>query len=221
MVLALAAGGLLVGALAGDRRVYFVGAVILIPTLLLVAAATQAIVTAQYVFALFPWLALAAAWPVSNPHLRQVRGFPLAWSAALALPLLAGTGLYMTVEHGQRARWREATEYVMGRIRPGDLVGATAAQLVEFYLTGANETDVRNCDTVLEVGRWAPRDWETWAKSGRRIWFVIRPDYLYEMREVDRDRFKAFLAEDCRRVETFPVFVEARDLDIEVWRFDG
>lgn len=221
IVLVMAAAGLVMGALAGDRRVHFVGAVILLPFLALAVAATQAVVTAQYVFALFPWLALAAAWPVGLPGPRAVRGFASSWAAVLALPLLAGTGLYMTVQHGQRARWREATDFVMSRMQPGDLVAANPADVVEFYLTGSNETDIRIPDTVLEINLWRARAWETWAKSGRPMWFVLRPDYLLVMAEKDRNRIKAFLAADCRLAARFPVRVQARDLDIEVWHFEG
>lgn len=220
-ILVMAAAGLVMGAMAGDRRVHFVGAVLIVPSLALTVASTQAVVTAQYVFALFPWLALAAAWPVGLPGLRAVRGFAPSWAAALALPLLAGTGLYMTVEHGQRARWREATEFVMGRMEPGDLVAANPAHVVEFYLTGSEETEIRIPDTVMQMTRWAPRSWESWAMSGRPIWFVLRPDYLLEMEEVDRNRITAFLRADCRLAAKFPVRVEARDLDIEVWHFEG
>ena len=78
---------------------------------LLALASTRAVVTAQYAFTLFPWVALVGAWPIGVRSLRApVAGVRVVGLAVL--PLLVGLILYVTVEHGQRGRWREAVALV-------------------------------------------------------------------------------------------------------------
>ena len=79
---------------------------------LLALASTRAVVTAQYAFTLFPWVALVGAWPVGLRGISSRRWRAFAWSGLAVLPLLVGLILYVTVEHGQRGRWREAVALV-------------------------------------------------------------------------------------------------------------
>ncbi|MEM9382468.1 MAG: hypothetical protein AAGB93_21120 [Planctomycetota bacterium] len=184
----------------------------------LAVAATLATVSAQYAFVLFPWIALVAAWPMGLDAQGRARAAPAALALALVLPQLAESMLYLTVQGGQRPRWREAVELVAQRRAPGDRVLSLPASVTEFYLTGGRETDVRRADSVVRLDGFQARPYETWAREGRRMWFVLRMDYLNSFRPEDRARLLRFLAEECRLVERFPVLVEGRDLSIEVWR---
>lgn len=241
-LIALSLGGLLMGLLRGERgstsatkrgatsaepddaRVLrFALCIPVVMVLALLLAATQAVVTAQYAFALFPWIALVAAWPVAAVlgTSARARAFPWAWTAAGVAPLLASTFLYLTVEKGQRARWREAVSLVMELRDPTDLVASTPAIVTEFYLTGGIEKEVRRHDSVMQLDFLSWDDYKPFAATGRTIWFVVRNDFLLRYAPEDRAVFDSFLHGDCRLVKSFPVHVEARDLTIDVWRFSA
>lgn len=217
-VLALALGGLLVGAGGRERGVWFVAAVCLVNVLVLCVLSTRAVVTSQYAFSVFPWVALLAAWPIGSAGVRRVRGLATGWGLAALVPLLAGLFLYMTVEYGQRARWREAVALVEELRDPTDLVAATPAVVAEFYLTGAVETDVRRADAVLQIDRWGAHRLDEWLRSGRDAWIIVRNDYLNQMWDDQRAHVRRLLSEECRLVKSFPVHALGRDLSIDVWR---
>lgn len=216
---ALSVAGILFALSGRDRGAAFVCAFVGTGTIALLGAASLAVVSAQYAFALFPWVAVLAAWPVGGAF-RDQRPFTFAWALVGALPLLASTFLYFTVEHGQRPRWRDAVELVDSLRAPTDAVGATPAPVAEFYLTGGTETDVRYHDTVMHLDE---RDWDMvlpYADRGRTIWMIVRADFLNTFPPPARDAYRTFLRERCRHVRQFPVRVEARDLTIDVWRYE-
>ncbi|MEL6907289.1 MAG: hypothetical protein AAFP22_17915 [Planctomycetota bacterium] len=185
----------------------------------LLLLASQATVAAQYAFGLFPWIALVAAWPVGDRG-REGR-FTAAWTALLALPLLAGQALYFTAESAQRPRWREAARLVHEQRGPEDLVAAIPAGVVEFYLTGGRDELARSHTAVADVSFVNdPFRALRLARRGRTVWFVVRRDNLVRFRPGDRAALERFFDEECRRVHTFPVQVTGRDLAIEVFRFD-
>ena len=221
-IAAMALGALIVAALRMDRRGLFVGLVPVLGGLILAVLSTRATVSAQYAFALFPWIALLATWPVGTASsFERSNPIGLLWPLALAVPLLSQTALYFTVEKGQRPRWRDAIEYVAQRRQPTDVIVAAPAPVVEFYLTGGRETDVRRHDSVVQLDTFQPRSYEPLAENGRVLWFVLWNDSLLRIAPKDRARLKTFLSERCRLQEHFPVHVEGRDLSIDVWRFDG
>ncbi|MEM6675051.1 MAG: hypothetical protein AAF726_19535 [Planctomycetota bacterium] len=202
-----------------DRRALFALAVPLFGGSALAGAAALATASAQYAFPLFPWIALVAVWPIGFPELARRRFAPLAFVLVAALPQLAESALYMTVQHGQRPRWREAIEYVAARREPGEIVVSLPAAVTEFYLTGGLETDVRSDDFVVPLDKFHPDSYAPWADDGRPMWIVLRTDYLNRFSAEDRGRLRRFLSQECRLARSFPVFVEARDLSIEVWRY--
>ena len=217
-VLLLALGGALVGFARRDRRAGFLTLVCLLNAALLALASTQAVVTAQYAFTLFPWVALVGTWPVGLRGVSARRGPALAWSGLVVLPLLVGLVLYLTVEHGQRGRWREAVALVDELREPTDLIASTPAVVPEFYLTGANETEVRHSDAVLQLDRWGHDRLEPWLRSGRDGWVIVRNDYLQQMTGPQRARVRRLLEEECSLVERFTAPTLGRDLSIDVWR---
>ena len=224
-VAALALGAWLIALRDGDVAPSFVGAVAAIGGVTLACLAALAKVSAQYVFGFFPWIALLAAWPIGSQTRRGDRsGAPslrrLPWLLVLALPLLAQTAVYFTAGNGQRPKWREAVELVAAQRGATDVVVGAPAPVVEFYLTGGRETQVRSHDAVVQLDRYNPRPYQALVKEGRTAWFVVRNEYNLSMRKADRVAFEQFLSESCRMVKHFPVAVEARDLSVTVWRYD-
>ena len=217
-VLLLALGGAIVGFVRRDRRAGFLTVVCLMNAALLALASTRAVVTAQYAFTLFPWVALVGAWPVGLRGISSRRWRAFAWSGLAVLPLLVGLILYVTVEHGQRGRWREAVALVDELRDPTDLIASTPAVVPEFYLTGANETEVRHSDVVLQIDRWGPDRLEPWLRSGRDGWVIVRNDYMQQMTGPQRARVRRLLEDECSLVERFTAPTLGRDLSIDVWR---
>ncbi|MEE2938906.1 MAG: hypothetical protein VX460_00845, partial [Planctomycetota bacterium] len=121
----------------------------------------------------------------------------------------------------QRGRWREAVALVEELRDPTDLIASTPGTVPEFYLTGAIETDVRRCDAVLQLSRWAAAGLEPWVRSGRVGWVIVRNDYLQRMSEEQRTRLRRLLGEKCALIRRFPVPALGRDLSIDVWRMGG
>ncbi len=213
---------------ARDRAGIFTGLVAVVGGASLAALSAFATVSAQYAFGLFPWIALLASWSLVRGERVPTDGVPssgssslrVGWLLALVLPLVVQSTSYFMLENGQRPLWREAVEIVAARRSPSDVVVAAPAPVVEFYLTGARETDVRHHDAVVQLDRFNPRPYETLAAEGRTAWFVVRNDYNLSMPRRDRESFEGFLTERCDLVEDFNVFAIGRDLSISVWRFD-
>ena len=101
---------------------------------------------------------------------------------------------------------------------PTDLIASTPAVVPEFYLTGANETEVRHSDVVLQIDRWGPDRLEPWLRSGRDGWVIVRNDYMQQMTGPQRARVRRLLEDECSLVERFTAPTLGRDLSIDVWR---
>lgn len=220
-ILLLALGGGCVGLITRDRRAGFLILVCLANAALLSLGSTMAVVTAQYAFTLFPWVALLGSWPSGAQGARSRGGPAIAWSALAVLPLLAGLFLYLEVEHGQRGRWREAVALVEELRDPTDLVASNPGTVPAFYLKGASATDVHSSDAVLQLSQWSARTLEPWVRSGRDGWIIVRNDYLQHMTAEQRTRVRRLLDEECSHVKRFSVPALGRDLSIDVWRMGG
>ena len=113
-------------------------------------ASSRAVVSAQYVFCLLPWIALLASAPLAPAATHGTNDEPaeertsLAWAyaAALVIPSVAGLGLYFTKYGGDRPRWRDAYRYVWNEREPGDLVLGANSPVGEYYLN-PGYTDLR------------------------------------------------------------------------------
>ncbi|MCP3914186.1 MAG: hypothetical protein GY711_01380 [bacterium] len=175
-------------------------------------------VTAQYAFVLMPWIALLAAWPVATLA-RGGRLASLGFAALVVLPTAAETGLYFTVRMGERSRWREAYGYVWNQHHPGDVILGMQAGLADFYLDPGS-TNLREPRTAGWADRYSVDNYALWARRGRPMWLVVRPDFFGKWTgrfAPERAAFRAFLKEDCRLMMRFPVTMEGRDLDLEVY----
>jgi len=187
--------------------------------------------TAQYAFALLPFIALVAVAPfASRDPLAPALAKPARtdWGAAttgwfsaallvLALvPALVSTVLYLTVRHGERPRWREAYAHVFENRRPGDIVFGMAAPIGEYYLT-ARRSQVREPVELVYLDRFRADVPERWDRRGRRAWFVLNEEELYDWSPTQRAKMRRILREDCRLVARFPLEVESRDLSVWVY----
>lgn len=211
----------------------------------LLALAALATVAAQYAFVFLPWIALLAAWPVGRGPAHAPAGAPgggerdaplgtpaaaLAWVLLLVGPALASTGLQLAVRFGDRERWREALAHVESRRAPGEAVLALPGTPAELYLARAAAAAdapavvraaaraTRRAERVGNLDQYSTRADEPLAAAGRAHWVVLRTDYLLTWDEAERARFLSALRESYRLDARFPVRIDARDLDLEVWR---
>ncbi len=182
-------------------------------------------VSAQYVFVLQPWLMAGAALafvPRSGTQETPAVRRRLALLALLvALPGLVESGLYFTLRHGDRPRWREAYAYVFEHRGPNDLVLGMDAPVAEYYLNPAS----------YALRRWTEVTWLDdfrsglpleWARYGRRIWFVVNQTQLDDWTRqptsrANRAEFERILREECQAVARFEVPLTPRDLDVQVY----
>jgi len=58
------------------------------------------------------------------------------------------------------------------------------------------------------------------ARGDRHAWFVLNREELLDWPAADRADFVAMLAADCRLMRAWPLFVESRDLSVEVYLRD-
>jgi len=179
-------------------------------------------VSAQYVFVLFPWIALMAVLPLGTGVAGALgRRGELAYLALLALPSLVNQGLYLTVRRGERPAWREAFQHVANHRAEGDQIFGMEAPVGEFYLAPWNK-DLRRPTalTWLEYFHALARVSEHWARKGRRAWYVVNPEQFAGWDPRDAEEFQRFLREECRLDKVWPLYVESRDLSVWVYRRD-
>jgi len=204
---------------ARERRAaqVFVLSVPVVVVALLSAVGTQALVSAQYAFCVFPFTCALAAAALDTRTVTQATRF--MWLLILALPLAAGDMLYLTSRGGERPRWREAWEYVASQREPGDLVIGMGSELGEHYLGGRNP-DLRTPRTSFPMSSFYTNGPRLWRRHSRSVWVVVRPLWFDELGAKEKAVVQRWLGEDCRLMRRFPVEMEGRDLDLEVWKRD-
>jgi hypothetical protein len=227
-VLATAA---LVGTVAAVRRRdpfhLFAALVAAIVVLSALVVSLFARISAQYVFVALPWIALLACVPLVGPETRPAMEASISpastpatragWLAVLALPSLATTVLYFTVRKGERPQWREAYEYVWNHREDGDLVLGMEATVGEYYLN-PSRTELRHTVRIGWLDRYRAKEPERWADHARRTWYLLNPEQLLDWDPDDAAAMRRFLAEECRLVASYPLYVESRDLSVWVYR---
>jgi hypothetical protein len=206
---------------SGDIGGRLAAAVVVVTLLGLTLISTRMLMTAQYAFALLPWALALAVVPMESLG-RRIGGRTLVLGAAflLAGPLLASSLLYFTTRHGERPRWREAFALVDRRAEPGDLVLCMGAPVAEYYL-GDEVPDPRRPRRVKALADWFPDGPRRWNRHDRRAWIVTRPQWLPSFFNGDDRAIAAWLESDCHLVESFPVAMEGKDLEVRVYLFEG
>ena len=182
---------------------------------LAVAAATRVVVSAQYVFALLPWFFLLATAPLRAHALPSPR-LRLAGLGLLVLPMLVETGLYLSVRHGDRPRWREAYAAAFEHKGPNDLVLGMMGPVGERYLDPSRR-DVRSQRAMVTLSAYQSGVPEPWLRTDRRVWLVVNHEDLASWPREEREAFSAYLREECRAVERFRVPLTPRDLDVVLY----
>lgn len=172
--------------------------------------------SAQYVFVFMPLIALLAAWPLGGPWLRSAPLAASGYVALLALPLLAGCVLYLTVRQGERPRWREAYGYVRAERAEGEKVLGMQASVGEYYLN-PGATRLRRPTQVIWSDRTNADKWKLLQRNRAAFWIVVRPDFWQLWPALERLEFQSFLRDECRLRRRFSVHLEGRDLDLEVY----
>ncbi len=180
-------------------------------------------ISAQYVFVALPWIALLACVPLVGPE-NETESAParapalrLGWLTVLVLPSLATTVLYFTTRQGERPQWRDAYEYVWNHREDGDLVLGMEATVGEYYLN-PSRTELRHTVRVGWLDRYRAKEPMRWADHARRTWYLLNPEQLLDWDPDDAAAMRRFLAEECRLVACYPLYVESRDLSVWVYR---
>lgn len=214
--------GLWIGGLhalfTGQKDGQFLLAVVLSTSACLGVLSFFGMASAQYLFGLHPWMLVLAVWPLGS--VSMPRGVRWAYVAVMLLPSLAQLGLYSTVRMGERPRWREAYDYVWNHRSEHDLVLGMQAGLGDFYLD-PGFTDARKPRAVGWSDRTQPHNFRRARKDVRPAWIVVRPAFLDLWERGDRQEFRAFLSRDCYLQVRFPLPMEGRDLDLEVYYKPG
>ncbi|MBK7876635.1 MAG: glycosyltransferase family 39 protein [Planctomycetes bacterium] len=221
----LGAAALVGAALAWRRRAesglaaFAVALVVLV--LVGAIAAAGARMTAQYVFFLFPWIALLAALPADElgralADAGQRKALARAWAFVLVACSLVNTALYFTVRQGERPPWRDAYQFVWNRREENDLVLGMEATVGEYYVAPWR-TELRQPEHVQWLDKWRATLPKLWARQSRRMWLVVNPEQFLDWNESDAAEVQRFLREECRLVKVWPLYVESRDLSVWVY----
>ncbi len=191
-------------------------------------ASTAAVVSAQYVFCLLPWLALLATAPLdvlcasatgTAGHDRGRRTGPaLGYAALLVLPAVAGLALYFGKYEGERPRWRDAYRYVWNERGPDDLVLGANSPVGEYYLHPGH-TALRTPRRIVRHDGYTSEIPFDWVRHPRRTWLIVQRERFESSTWWPDDRAKtlAMLREQFRMVEAFPLQVGTRDLSVWVY----
>ena len=253
MALVLGAVGIaLLHRVAGRERALLLGAFVAAPfAVLAVIGSASVLTTARYAIVALPvllWL-VAFACVRLGATVRSgwtVRGVA-PWLAAAALPLcLFGEQVialrdYATIHHGQRARWREAADFVRQRAAGRPLRAVTIhLPTLAYYLRHGlwrkkiAERDLRN--EVLAITDWMVREGRDQEKNlvtepgpvGHLAWHrraatAAGAEFamvftLPELAEQDRDgSLLAAIREQCELALHLPCWVGPKDESIYVY----
>lgn len=237
---------------AGRDRSLLLGSFLAAPFVaLLVLGNWRVLATARYAIVALPAVVLLAAFACAHLGMaamraRRARG-PALWLVAAALPLcLLGEHAfalvdYATVQHGQRARWREAAAFVRAQaagkpmrvatinfptlvyyLRPGMWRGVVAqedlgndiVQIEDWMVAeGRDQTKERVC----EPGAANHLAWHRRCANERGAFFAVVLT-LPELAEKDRDgSILAALREQCEVAMHLPCWVGPKDESIYVY----
>lgn len=252
MVLVAASVGLLLLRQVGGRdRALVLGSLAAVPLVVLLAIGSQLVLaTARYAICALPvvtWLAAFSIWQMGKAA-RWLGDSPWLRAAAASLvPLLFvlehATGLvdYYGAQHGQRARWRQAAEFLRERaagrplrvstinyptmlyyLRRGDWSFTVAPEFeqdrvmqLESWMIEKGED--QNLQRVHEPGGANHIEWHKKKARGVNalLAFVVT---FPELGQQDRDRsFRRALAEQCELVLYLPCWVGPKDESLFVY----
>jgi len=179
-----------------------IGAVL--PLVLIILANPFMFTKDRYIFmTLFCWIGLAAAGIDRLLSILPNRASLLAWGVFLVLVAQAATAhlLYYTVDHGDRYDWRGAFQIVQGQMNPDDLLVTTRPEIAAYYFEG-------------EVNDYVGLKPETIAAPGRRVWFVVDSERVWNNRQM-----KQWLFDHAVMVD-FQYLRVPEELNLRIYRAD-
>jgi hypothetical protein len=177
-------------------------------------ASTQAVVSAQYLFVLLPWVALLATAPLFDQGVgARLRG---AMMFALAAYGVLDLALYFAMRNGDRPRWSEAYAYVWEQRHDDDMVFGMAWPVGEYYLSPGSKS-LRVPEAVVRSSGYLDLAPGQWARRGRRMWFVINREDMLAWQVPERERLLEMLSTQCKLERRFDVPGTPRDLDVDVY----
>jgi hypothetical protein len=195
----------------------FAASVCVIGLAVVLLISTFALMTAQYAFCLLPWALILALAPLDAlAEASRRRGLAVLLCGGLTVSAALSTLFYLTIREGERPRWREAYEFIDRERQAGDLVLGMGSQIGEIYL-GGRTVEPRSPRVTSPLARWFPKGPLRWNRFPRRIWVVIRSQWLAELSEQDRVVLETWLADECRVVQRLPVDMQGRDLEVLVY----
>ncbi len=203
----------------------FATLVVIASVLVAVVVSGFARVSAQYLFGLLPWVAVLAALPLDWREVQSPQSAAPQVRLGLGILLIVVLGgatreaLYLTVRMGERPQWREAYRYVWNHRGPSDHVFGMAGPVAEYYYE-PRKLEVRDVRSVTYLNKWNAKEVGQWDRVDRATWFVFNPEELFDWPAEDRREFKEMLREDCRHVQSWPLYIESRDLSVEVYLRD-
>jgi hypothetical protein len=188
-----------------------------------------AMLSAQYLFLLLPWVAFLAAWPIcggaegageSLAGPLRSRAIPVWTSGLLLLLLLTSGGLgcwgYFTTRGADRPPWRAAWNHVAEYSTGDELICGMEAPIGEYYL---NPTygELRRPRRVAWIDEYRPHVPDPWLRRGRGVWVVLNRERLTKWKPADREGFTSLLEDRGQLAARFPRELAGRDLSVEVW----
>ncbi len=200
---------------ARRRFVIFLVAVSIAPALLAALATMKIIATSYYVFFALPFFMMLAGMALAENW--ESRRLAITAGLFMAAFYLQGLGLYYTVHHGDRIRWKEAVEYVQRHRQPADLVIGGGSEAVSYYL--GEEPALLNGTDRQTMIQWELKP--EWRQPSERTWYVVNDQLINEL---DGDGlFRRFFREECRLLKEYPLWngPKNRTARVYLWEPQG
>lgn len=203
LVLALAATMGVGGALRMRRSALALLHWMVWPILFVTIAGTRTISSGAYALPSLGAAALLVGSFVEDLAGREWLLPAVAVALGLAADLTVRSGLYFTVEQGNRPPWREAIEWTAARASANDQIYASEGVVVGYYLG-----DQRR-------GQWLDR-WTPPAAGARQWLLVLAGDGTLAEPALDR-----FVRGDCRMAQVFPRNTGPKRRDVTIYECVG
>jgi len=217
MVLGSAGVGILL--FRRDRLGLFLGSLMVVPLVSLLALSAVRGGSAVYVFHSLPVYYIAATVVLTEIiRMNHAKALGLGLAVIIALfALQAGrTFEYFTYQYGDRPRWKEATEYVATAANSGDVIASGAAPVVDYYL-GSRAFKLRKPEKVVWFGKFFRQHRnENFPNHGRSAWLLLTRDRINGAHQ--SGRLKIWLESHCGIMRIFEAWTSAKNRSVLVYR---
>lgn len=171
----------------GDRRGYLLLSLTIVPFLILLGLSLFVRAGSLYIYYTLPFYLYPSAhgllklWESSAKRQRIVAAGVLGSLVALQL---SGLFLYLSIQWGDRPRWKEAAMYTQEYFDDSVLLASTAAPVVEYYIERSKSNNLLQLNKVINLRK--PEN-VMWLNGGnlkkilsenRHVYFIINEDML-------------------------------------------